>query len=248
MISGASSGSIVATLFAEGYSVDEIYKIFKEYASEIRYFEYKNIFKLIGGILFKGKLTITGLSSGKKISKYVEEFSKKKDILNISDIKFPLFISSVNLVNGDTYIFTSQDAKEDNKIKYTNKICIKDAVRASCSYPGVFEPCEIYGNSFIDGGINENIPWKALKKYGADKIVSVIFTQSGTKECCNNMINVIDCSLGYVINELREYELIGNTDVIDISTEKINLLDSTKIDELYEKGYYIAKDYISKHF
>lgn len=138
MISGASSGSIVATLFAEGYKVDDIYKIFKKYASEIGYFEYKNIFKLISGILFKGKITITGLSSGKKISKYVEEFSKKKNVLNISDINFPLFISSVNLATGDTYIFTSQDVKEDKNIKYTNKISISDAVKASCSYPRCF--------------------------------------------------------------------------------------------------------------
>ena len=113
---------------------------------------------------------------------------------------------------------------------------------------GVFEPCNIYGNSFIDGGINENIPWKALKRYGATKIISVIFSEDGLKECCNNMINVIDCSIGYLMKELREYELIGNTDIIDISTEKINLLDNTKIDELYEKGYYIGKDYINNNF
>lgn len=248
MISGASSGSIVATLFAEGYSVDEIYKIFKKYASQIGYFEYKNIFKLVYGIIFKRKLIIRGLSTGKKISKYVKEFSERKNVVNITDIKFPLFISSVNLANGDTYIFTSQDVKEDNKVKYTNKISIADAVRASCSYPGVFEPCEIYDNSFVDGGINENIPWKTLKKYGADKIISVVFTQNGVKECCNNLINVIDCSLGYAMEELREYELIGNVDVIEISTEKINLLDSSKIDELYEKGYLMAKDYIKNNY
>lgn len=111
---------------------------------------------------------------------------------------------------------------------------------------GVFEPSEIYGNFFIDGGINENIPWKALKKYGADKIISVIFTENGEKECCNNMINVIDCSISYLMKELREYELFGNTDIIDIKLGKINLLDSSKVDELYEIGYKIAKEYIKK--
>lgn len=110
----------------------------------------------------------------------------------------------------------------------------------------MFEPCEIYGNFFVDGGINENIPWKALKKYGADKIISVIFTQNGEKECCNNMINVIDCSITYLMKELREYELFGNTDIIDIKTDKINLLDSSKIDELYNLGYNTAKEYINK--
>lgn len=247
MVSGSSSGSIVATLYAEGYSTEQIYRIFKKYANEIRYFEYKNIFKLISGIIFKQKITITGLSSGEKISKYVKEFSKRKNVVNITDIKYPLFISSVNLANGDTYIFTSQDVKYDKKVKYTNKISIVDAVRASCSYPGIFEPCEIYGNLFVDGGINENIPWKTLKKYGADKIISVVFTQNGMRECCSNLINVVDCSLSYVMEELREYELIGNVDVIDIHTERINLLDSSKIEELYEKGYLLAKDYLKNN-
>ena len=246
MISGASSGSIIATLFAEGYSSDEIYKIFKMYASQIGYFEYKNIFKLIGGIIFKRKIVVTGLSSGDKISKYVKEFSKRKNILNISDIKFPLFISSVNLENGDTYIFTSQEAKKDNKVKYTNKITISDAVRASCSYPGIFEPCVIYGNSFVDGGIRENVPWRALKQYGADKVISVFFSQRGEKECCNNMLNVIDCSFSYLMDELKKYELGKGTDFINIETGKFNLLDSSKIDELCEVGYLNAKNYINK--
>lgn len=246
MISGASSGSIVATLFAEGYSVDEIYKIFKKYASQIGYFEYKNIFKLVYGIIFKRKLIIRGLSTGKKISKYVKEFSERKNIFNITDIKFPLFISGVNLINGDTYIFTSQDIKEDKKIKYTNKISIVDAVRASCSFPGVFEPYKIYGNYFIDGGIRENVPWRALKKYGADKVISVFFSQNGEKDCCTNMLNVIDCSFTYLMDELKEYELGNGTDFIEIETGKINLLDSSKIDELYEIGYITAKSYINK--
>ena len=45
MISGASSGSIVATLYAAGYNADEIYKFFKKYAKDIRYVDLKNIFK-----------------------------------------------------------------------------------------------------------------------------------------------------------------------------------------------------------
>lgn len=237
-------GSIVATLFAEGYSVNEIYSIFNNYANKIKYFEYKNIVKLIGGIIFKGEISIMGLSSGSKIEKYIRDFSNKKNFFNITDIKFPLFISSVNLTNGDTYIFTSQKLIKDDKVKYSNKIDIAKAVRASCSYPGIFEPCNINGVEFVDGGIRENIPWRVLKYYGADKIISVSFENNGLKECCKNMLNVIDCSFDYMMQELKEYELYGKTDIIEISTEKINLLDASKVDELYEIGYKAGKEYI----
>lgn len=241
-------GSIVASLYAEGYNVNEIYDIFKNYASKIKYFEYKNIFKLIGGIVFSGKISIMGLSSGAKIEKYIKNFSEKKNVYSITDVKIPLFISSVNLTNGDTYIFTSEKLKKDDKVKYTNKIDIAQAVRASCSYPGIFEPCKISGIEFVDGGIRENIPWKVLKYYGADKIVSVSFENNGIKECCSNMFNVIDCSFDYVTQELKEYELYGNTDVIEVSTDKINLLDASKVDELYEIGYKEGKEYVKSNF
>ena len=57
-ISGTSSGSIVSTLYAIGYSADEIYKIFKKYPSDINYISIMNIFKLILGLIFKKKILI----------------------------------------------------------------------------------------------------------------------------------------------------------------------------------------------
>ena len=46
-ISGASSGSIVSTLYAVGYSSDEIFNLFKKYSKKIKYVDGKNIFKFI---------------------------------------------------------------------------------------------------------------------------------------------------------------------------------------------------------
>ena len=47
MISGASSGSIVATLYAAGYKVEEIYTFFKKYARDIKYVDCENVVNLI---------------------------------------------------------------------------------------------------------------------------------------------------------------------------------------------------------
>lgn len=93
-------GSIVATLFAEGYSTNDIFKIFKNYSQKINYFEYKNIFKLISGIILERKIRITGLSTGRKIENYVQEFSIKISVtLNI------LYLLAVLIYQMEIHIF-----------------------------------------------------------------------------------------------------------------------------------------------
>ena len=65
-ISGASSGSIVAVLYACGYKSDDILRIFKKYCKEIKYFDFKNIINIIKYFLKNKKICIEGFNSGEK--------------------------------------------------------------------------------------------------------------------------------------------------------------------------------------
>ena len=106
-ISGTSSGSIVASMYAMGYTPDEIYQLFRKYAKEISEVSVINIIKLIYGLMFKRKIIIEGLNSGNKLYKIVQEQANKKGINRMKDIKMPLIIPSVNLYNGAIYLFSS---------------------------------------------------------------------------------------------------------------------------------------------
>lgn len=72
-IGGTSSGSIVAALYASGFSSDEIYDIFKKYCKNIKYVDFFNIIKLVLGLIFTGKIVIDGLNSGKSVLSVVFE-------------------------------------------------------------------------------------------------------------------------------------------------------------------------------
>ncbi len=54
-ISGTSSGSIVATLYAIGYKPSEIYDFFKQYAKQITKIQKKEIIKIIFQLIFTRK-------------------------------------------------------------------------------------------------------------------------------------------------------------------------------------------------
>ena len=89
----------------------------------------------------------------------------------------------------------------------------------------------------VDGGVRENIPWKGLKKIGADKVISVAFDKENDGKCCKNIIEVVGNSLDILNHELYNYEIAGVDYLLKIKSKNISLLDMKKIDELYELGY-----------
>ena len=247
-ISGTSSGSIIAALFAMGYNSDEIYYLFNKYSKKIKYISYKNILKLIYGIFIKGKIIIKGFNDGEIIEEVINEAAEAKKINNINQIKKPLIIPSIEIGNGKIYYFCSEQkrAKFSDKIVYENNINIGRAVRASCSYPLVFEPCKYKNVELVDGGIRENIPWKSLKEFGATNVIGVSFEKENDGNCCKNVVDVVGNSFEILCHELSNYELDGLEHLIRIKTKNISLLDMSEIKYLYDVGYKTAKKEIKK--
>ncbi len=247
-IGGTSSGSIVATLYAAGYKPDEIYNIFKKYCKKIKYIDVKNIFKLFFGLITTRKIVIDGLNSGKSIKKLIDKVCHEKNIYNISDINMPLVVPSVNMCTGEVMCFTSSKIRafSDNTV-FINDAEIGNVVQASCSFPMVFSPCDYKGTKLIDGGARENVPWREVEFLGADKVISVIFESEVDKSCCKNLIDVGFRSFELMGKELSKYELDGMDYSIKIKSEKVSLLDMSKIDEFYELGYKETKKFLKKN-
>lgn len=247
-VGGTSSGSIVACLYACGFTADEMYAIFKKYCKKIKYVDIVNIIKLVLGLLFTGRIVINGLNSGKQIEKLIHKVCSRKKIFYIEDIKMPLVIPSVDLCNGEVICFTSCNIRNhvlDNTI-FMNDIEIGKAVRASCSYPVIFSPCSYNNTKLIDGGIRENVSWKELKYLGADKVINIVFDEKKNDICNRNIVEVAGRSINLLCRELSNYEMEGSDFTLKINSEKIGLLDMKKMEELYELGYIQMKKNINK--
>ncbi len=136
-ISGTSSGSIVASMYACGYTTTEMYNIFKKYARNIKYFDSRNVFKFVKDLVLHRDIMVSGLNSGNSIYYLAKDITNAKGIKTIDEVQMPLLIPAVNIKTEDLYVFYSKSISGlgNSKIKYINDIELAGAIRASCSYP-----------------------------------------------------------------------------------------------------------------
>lgn len=248
-VSGASSGSIIATMYALGYSSDEMWKMFKKFAPKIKYYQWRNILKLIIGIILEREIVIDGLNSGDVIENIISDICFKNKVFNINEIKMPLLISMVDVKSGSVYIASSKDNRTtiSDNTKFLTNIPIGKAVRASCSFPMVFCLCEYQGIQMIDGGIRENLPWRCLKEIGADEVWGIAFNTIYKKDdCCTNIIETAIRAIELQGREIAIYENAGIDNLININLEKVSLLDWSKMEQLYKAGYEQVKKCLNK--
>ncbi len=105
-----------------------------------------------------GDWTITGRGplKGEAIERLVNRLIGNKAMES-----FPIKFAAVatDLFNGKPIYFTRGNAGQ--------------AVRASSSVPGVFEPVSIRGRDYVDGGLVSPIPVSAARALGAKKVIAV---------------------------------------------------------------------------
>ena len=157
-IGGTSSGSIVAALYAMGYTPEEMFRLFEYFAKMVVEADPKYYFT---SIKENKKIAISGLLSGENIELSVKEACEYKKVKYLKDISLPIVIPAVDAVNGKEYIFTNRPEEKEN---YISNIEICKAVRASSSFPAVYAPCKWEGHQFLDGGILDNVPTKEVRR------------------------------------------------------------------------------------
>ena len=258
IIGGTSSGSLVASLYAMGYSPYYIYLLFQRYAKDMVSMDLSPIFNGVEGLFKNKKFQIVGLNNGKNIEKEYNNLALRKGVKTISDISMPIIIPSVDINTAKEYIFTNCDIKnriinknkkenkEEIEENYISNIPVGTAVRASSSFPGIFCPCEYEGHNFLDGGILNNIPVKEIKKQGADIVIAVNFKADEVNEE-SNIMDITMRTIDIMGNKISEKSLKKYSDfIITIETDKMGLLDYTKLEVCYNKGYEMTNNVMNQ--
>lgn len=244
-IAGTSAGSIIATLYAMGYSPYYIYLLFKRYARDIINIRSKPIINGITNFIRNNKIGIARLSDGNEFEKMYDELARKKGFRLIGDIKMPLLVSAVDIGESKEYIFTNCASRKNIKDNYITEIGIGRAVRASSSFPAIFCPCEYKNHIFMDGGVLNNLPTEELKKVYTGKIISVNF-ESDPVYNDYDIMNIIMKTLDIMGNKLSINSLKKSDFVLTVPTDGTGLIDVDKMDICYKYGYEIAIKNIDK--
>ena len=84
---------------------------------------------------------------------------------------------------------------------------VGQAVRASCSIPGVFEPAKIGDALYVDGGVVSPVPVDAARELGADFVIAVDISTRITGKTPDNLLGVVNQTITIMGQKLGEQEL-----------------------------------------
>lgn len=150
MITGTSTGSIIAAGIASKIPVSQVSKMYAEHG--------KMIFKK-KRFMFPGRSLrnmIQPMFQSVYNSDYLNAilFEVFQD-LTLGDIPKPLLLPATDVGNGCVHVLKSAYSKEFTR---DNSVLVKDAVLASCSAPTYFDPHNISPYLLADGGLWANNP------------------------------------------------------------------------------------------
>lgn len=160
-----------------------------------------------------------GVVQGQKLQDYVNQQVKSRplDKLNV-----PFAAVATQLETGQRTVFVRGNTGQ--------------AVRASSSVPGVFEPVEINGKHYVDGGVVSPVPVDAARQLGADVVIAVDISTKASGTNPQGMINIVGQSISIMGQKLGEQELARADIVIRPKVNQIGAADFEQKDQAIMEG------------
>ena len=243
VIAGTSMGCMISALYSTGRTPDQLTAVMndKTFASV---FSFSNAYQArsfrrredsrelpnaltVGvrhGISFRNAVLVDqGLNA------FLDrQFLRYDDQTAFNDLPIPLRCLSTDLNTARTVTFTRGS--------------LPDAVRASVSLPGVFQPFELDGHTYVDGGVLENLPTATVHQMQADVVLAVSLPLEPTAPGdLSSLLGVLGRSFSVAI-EGAEREQRKLADVVIMPDLKgFTAVDYLKAVDLSKRGYAAAE-------
>jgi NTE family protein len=128
-----------------------------------------------------------GLASNQRLENLI---ARVFDSRQFEDLRIPLAVVATDLTSGEPVVFTQGN--------------LVDAIRASCAFPGLFEPVEIGTRCLADGGLVAPVPTRAARNLGAATVIGVsVGMQDGHRGAPTNIFQVVSRA----VNAAQKHQL-----------------------------------------
>jgi NTE family protein len=139
------SGTSAGALAGIAYASGLPFKEVVNRAAELRF-----------GIFGQWRFSWLGLASNQKLEFYPKRYL---NIGTFEELRIPITVAATDLITGEPVYF--------------NEGPLGPPLRASCAYPGLFQPVQYQGHTLVDGFVGATVPVEAVAKMGADVIIAV---------------------------------------------------------------------------
>ena len=249
-ITGTSMGAVIGSLYAMGYSPDEMEELirsddFKNWYMGAKDMNYQFYFKqnpptpaiISAQIAIRDSMTVLRPMVNSVIDPlqmnlaFVDIFAGASAVCNndFDNLMVPFRAVASDVFNKNSIVLSKGD--------------LGDAVRASMSFPFVFRPIRIDSIIAYDGGIYDNFPVDVMvREFNPDFVIgSVVAVSPGTPEIEIPDDYDIMGQVRSMIVQKSDYSLDPKLGVkIEFDLSSVGLLDFQKIDEVSKLGYSIT--------
>ena len=179
VVVGSSAGSVIAALLASGVTGNELNRLALN-LDEATIADW--------GLPFVGRFG--GLIKGDALQNMVNREVQNK---SIEQMRIPLGIVATELQSGKGVLFRSGNTGQ--------------AVRASCSIPGVFQPTVIGGKEYVDGGLVAPVPVSYARQIGATLVIAVNISSEPVHQDASGTFGVLQQTISIMQRSINQFEL-----------------------------------------
>jgi NTE family protein len=129
-----------------------------------------------------------GFAGSERMVAFLRKLLKK---LTFEDMQIPLGVIATDLRSGRAVAFTGPGD-------------VTPAVRASCSYPGLYRPFEINGRMYVDGAITIEVPARLARTMGATHVIAACIPNQDETFEPHNMFQVVSRSFQIMMAQNEE--------------------------------------------